>query len=471
MDFLRSNMNLDRRGSYLVFGLCLVGLTTLFGCGSSSDSGATSCSVDADCSYGSVCGVQDTCVSVDCRNCTAEQVCYTTSSNPEGTCSWPCSEDTDCPGDRTCASSGKCVSGQTGTGDGDGNDGDSGCETDDDCEGDKICDLNGQCKQKENEEDNDGGEETGCENDGECSGDKVCKEGSCQAPSDDGGESGPCGGCPDGKLCDTRSSSCVDNTCTPKTPGSCGSGKLLHPEICRCVECAADSDCSGEKTCNSNYQCSDPCEHSCDSSNSNACANVANRDLCLGGCCVQCIGRSDCSDGKLCIEGMCEQPPSCSGDSDCSSGLTCQGGTCQPGTGGGNDDNGGSGQQCSSQQDCPQNERCFNGRCVGLGGGGSGFPGLGGSGLPDRDCGYCNSSGGSCSCGGSLSCKGLSDLAPSGLGGLLGQLGSNLGFAQACGICQNPGSQGSCPSGLQCRELSLMGITLKAACLPSNIAP
>ena len=67
-----------------------------------------SCESDMDCDLGAVCSASKVCVVLGCPLCTEDQICFTGSDLPDGSCSAPeCMQEGDCPQGESC-SGGMC---------------------------------------------------------------------------------------------------------------------------------------------------------------------------------------------------------------------------------------------------------------------------------------------------------------------------------------------------------------------------
>jgi Cys-rich repeat protein len=368
------------------------------------------CVSSSDCDAPSVCSagkcVMETCSTKD--DCPAGKIC-----NLAGACVEPsgsCSSDAECPSGQVCFADGQCG---------------EGCSMDTDCEAGKYCDTGARlCA-------------TGCRNSMECGEGLVCganRACACNATS-----------CPAGKVCDMMTGSCVIRSITscdevtcqpgmfcdpvdfqckpgctdrPGQPNSCQAGEVCNlatgqcvgnacggrdgsecvgtsrprwnTQNCFCAECLSDSDCPGGKSCNANGTCQ-ACAP-CDPATPGVCGVGANANApyCIAGCCVQCIGNADCPAGKICLDGVCGQPPSCAQDPNaCPQGYTCQNGQCQPPSSGGGACNIADPSSCPIGQTCTPTDQSGNGTCEALGGG---------------FCGLCNAD---CTCNGGLTCNGF----------------------------------------------------------------
>lgn len=101
-------------------------------------------------------------------------------------------------------------------------------------------------------------------------------------------------------------------------------GEVCVDGLCR--QCRNDSQCSKIDSC---LTCS-----------ANECVKVAN-------CCKSDV---DCPNGR-CVDGRCGAPQ-CTANSDCPEGQRCKDGKCTTQTG------------CSADSDCPNGLRCKNGECT-----------------------------------------------------------------------------------------------------------
>jgi hypothetical protein len=332
-----------------------------------------SCEDDGDCASGTMCDSSiDLCVPehppVPCEgdaDCPGDDACEAGWCVPPE----PCDDDSDCPGGDVCDKSGSvdlCVPGQPPVP----------CETEADCPADActyddvgtcgpVC-LGGYCQPG-----GDGGS-GGCQDDGDCPGGYGCTSiGSCAPVQDpvscdsqyDCGGAGCAGGycvpAGDGEECDDASD-CYGNDDVGNEQcigGMCSDSAV---DLRLCVEGAS---------CPAGYECS-----------GDTCARIE------GACELD----ADCSDGKSCIGGWCDQ--ACDGGGACGGpGNTCAIGRCV--------------RACISYGECGSHEACVEGGCVArvalAGIGGSGDPSLWTVALPGGDVS------GGCSAGGAGGRDGL----------------------------------------------------------------
>lgn len=406
-----------RRFSVLAFAVLAI-LAIASACGSdNTGEGSSSCTYDMDCALGQVCSFAGQCVTASCDNCTAEQICYITPSNPEGSCSRPeCLSPEDCAEGQTCTN-GLCQ---------------SGCASAVDCPGDQICNLANQCV--------DPPQPSTCTNDNECESGEVCTNGACVPAPATSCEAVQCEAnerchpqtfacvrdcvsdptlCDANQVCDATTGQCSANPCPGANPEACeGATPHFNTTLCACVGCVNNADCSGGQVCNSNGTCvtAGECAQPCDPNVPGTCGGGT--PYCLDNCCSECVGAADCPQGLLCLNGFCGTPPDCTNDpSVCPAGYECQSGSCVPPQ---------TGQNCDPQDpaSCPVGTFCdpATSTCGGLGG--------------ELGCGLCNED---CTCPGSLTCDGF-----------------------FCSGCQGSliNLQGGCPDGQFC---------LGGLCFPSPI--
>ena len=208
--------------------------------------------------------------------------------------------------------------------------------------------------------------------------------------------------CPPGEACITRKNSRSQCATGPKctTNCDCPQGQLCYSGGCQktkvpvyccekagCPEGTICFDKNGtQKTCTKAGGPSG-CQHTCDCSQGLLCVNqicikVGNPVYCcdktscpsgktcvwrvggLGNCKpnqIRCKSSCDCQVGESCFNGACTKSNAmhcCSRKNQCPSGQICQ------------DKQGalricGSGRSCTNKCDCPAQETCFNGRCIG----------------------------------------------------------------------------------------------------------
>lgn len=146
--------------------------------------------------------------------------------------------------------------------------------------------------------------------------------------------------CPRGKLC-------LDFQCKPgcRSDRDCPEDLRCDPKVAPdgdCFMCVQDADC-GLKVCQ-DHQCVIDCS---------AVTCPINKPVCdpETGICLQCMVKSDCSTGNLCLGNNCV--PGCEIDDDCARGLYCAQGSCVSCT---KDDH------CSDGMKCRANT-CTSGEC------------------------------------------------------------------------------------------------------------
>jgi hypothetical protein len=368
------------------------------------------CTSSSDCEGAAVCSagkcVEESCSSKD--DCSAGKIC-----NLAGACVDPpssCSSDQECPSGSVCFEDGQCG---------------SGCSADADCETGKYCDTGARLCSPGCRDSVECGEGLVCGvnrtcscTDMSCGAGKVCdtQTGTCMIQTITSCDEVTCqpgffcneqtfaceqgctsmagqpNSCQAGEVCNGATGLCMGSTCGGRDGSSCaGTDRPLWNTVnCFCAECLGDGDCTGGESCNANGSCQ-TCSP-CDPNTPGVCGTGANADspYCIAGCCVQCIGNADCPSGKICLDGVCGQPPSCAQDPNaCPSGYTCQNGTCAPPT------NGGGACDIMDPSSCPLGQSCIpdaqggTGTCQSLGGG---------------SCGLCNAD---CTCDGGLTCNGF----------------------------------------------------------------
>jgi hypothetical protein len=148
-----------------------------------------------------------------------------------------------------------------------------------------------------------------CLSDGVCPIGTLCLAGTCQSGCRSDRD------CPDSLKCD------------PKSGANGG-----------CFTCVQDPDCNG-RICRE-HQCVIDCS---------VVKCIAERPICdpLNGGCVQCLVKTDCPVGNLCLGNRCIE--GCEVDRDCSGGRKCSGGTCV---------------QCITDNQCPVQQKCLQNQCL-----------------------------------------------------------------------------------------------------------
>ncbi len=430
----RSQFNLSNCRTRLVtLAVMIVSLFFFTACGEDEVSNQA-CTFDEDCVLGTVCGAGGSCVTAACDFCTAEQICYKTPSNPEGSCSAPqchtsddcngqrcvqglcqsaasgCTKEADCPEGQTCSLAGTCVDKPVNT---------------NECEDSTQCNIDAGEVCRDNKcvvppcTANSCGEGKVCGEDGKCVDGPSCNDEDCAENERCLPSTGACGVdcvsdasiCTGGEMCDKPTATCVPNPCAGigVDPETCG-GNTPHFSVelnCSCVQCTDNSHCGPGKVCGANGTCTaDQCATPCDSSQPGTCNGAPGTPYCVGGCCSQCIGAADCPSGQLCLDGFCGVPPNCDIDPTvCPQGYTCEAGQCKPPQ---------TGQGCNPQDptSCPAGTFCgLDNTCQSAGG--------------ELGCGLCNPD---CTCPNGLTCDGL-----------------------MCDGCQvQIGGTSQCPAGTQC---------------------
>jgi outer membrane exchange protein TraA len=172
----------------------------------------------------------------------------------------------------------------------------AGCRDDKDCKSGFTCDpVQHTCHE--------------CNEDTDCAKGKSCSNHTCVT-------------------CDTADS-CAGNSCNccPPTPAgkamTCAALELNGQP--RCVECAKNEDCGGNRVCDLNIgRCFDqlPNHETADCCGDSCVQCPPDTPFCLpgpiGNACAQCRSDADCGDGKFCLSGTCA---TCTRDRRC--GLRC----------------------------------------------------------------------------------------------------------------------------------------------------
>ncbi len=256
---------------------------------SAEDNSCVGCLSDSDCADGKECNNRE-CVNIDlCAgvNCTGGQSC----NSETGACECPSGEifynnrceapsctnkEIQCSGSTpVCAANGKCVE----------------CVSASDCGANEICSGN-TCQTVDR-----------CK-DVSCSGGKSCNpnNGQCECPGDKPYESGGIceaancanGGinCGSNQICNSTSKQCEDKNCVNGGVTCSGVNSVCNTSTKQCVQCTANSHCSGGKTCQSN-SCSCP---------------SSKPYTTTGGVCAECTSDSHCSGVNICSNNSCEEP-------------------------------------------------------------------------------------------------------------------------------------------------------------------
>ena len=273
---------------------------------------AENCGANEICS-GNTCQTVDRCKDVSCtggKSCNPDNgicICPSGKIDNNGTCETPnCANGgTTCKGSTPqCTTDGRCVE----------------CIKDGDCSGAGEKCLSNTCQTVDR-----------CAG-VNCSGGKTCNpdNGICICPSGKIDNNGTCEApnCTNGgvtcsgvnSVCNTSTKQCVQ--CTANS--HCSGGKTCQSNSCSCpsskpytttggvcVECTSDSHCSGSKECNENHQCilpADPCEGiTCTNgtcSNGTCQCNNGFHPLDVTTC-VECTQDSHCNSGKVCLNSSC----------------------------------------------------------------------------------------------------------------------------------------------------------------------
>ncbi|TVR02530.1 MAG: hypothetical protein EA398_07295 [Deltaproteobacteria bacterium] len=257
---------------------------------------------------------------------------------------------------------------------------------------------------------------------------QVCNNGVCQLDPGGGGGGDLCTGvsCPAGEICNRANGQCIPNTCELNESECPSNAPFVDIVACRCVGCAADSDCDEDETCTQLNRCLFAGRGSCSSQ-----ADCPGGTFCQAGRCVDCIAAEDCGQDLFCVRGACKP-------CECPEGEICSpSGVCVPDFTRG----------CSSDAECQSAAGMLgspnpeNGRCD-----------------PEVGCfmaGECNSGIGgndpfNAPCAAGTVCQTGSDL-----GGILDIfLGGGGEPVSACGGCTEgaaPGQPGGCRQGEECR--------------------
>ncbi len=274
------------RSSQVFRLMCVAMSCALTGCLAEPPPGdAPECVADADCVFGQVCLASGECGAMPCASCGPDQICVTLEDGVQA-CSVPqCGSDADCVSPERCEA-GVCAA--------------KACSTAEDCDPWEICDpLQGVCREPPEV----------CEGDQQCSSGEVCITdlGVCVLGCADDDA------CGEGQVCDPSSRLCVT--------GCRDDSGCLDLEVCDQASRSCIPRCSDEGLCD------EFCEVACDPVTPGSCSDAT--PFCIDGCCVECVGPSDCFGSEVCVESSCVRPPSCiEGSAMCPAGLSCQGGSC-----------------------------------------------------------------------------------------------------------------------------------------------
>ena len=139
----------------------------------------------------------------------------------------------------------------------------------------------------------------------------------------------------DEMLCAPASNSCGSSACTVTEASCTAAGQRLDADTCACVDCLADSECTGAgEICGPDGDCvvvGGPCERITDCPDGICDTRI--------GRCVQCLTPGDCAAGQVCQRGICA-------DCECPVGQQCDiNGACV-------DLGGGDPSSCTSDSEC-----------------------------------------------------------------------------------------------------------------------
>ncbi|MCX7957458.1 MAG: SUMF1/EgtB/PvdO family nonheme iron enzyme [Deltaproteobacteria bacterium] len=267
------------------------------------------------------------------------------------------------------------------------------CISKSDCPSDYICENN-QCKLIIQE----------CKTDGECEKGKICEDEKCQTGCRSVRD------CPEKMLCDLNKPpfgecvqcigpddcqenyNCINGQCVFYcTENKDCSGKICNLATHKCVDCLKDGDCPLKTICDSANKCVDGCRSSRDCT-----PLLCDTGKGENGKCVECLTNENCTDiNKVCSDGLCvfrcDGDEDCNGKkcdktsgicvdcllkSDCKLGFICVDKKCIPGC----DDNRdcpvnqpvcrpdigeyGTCVRCDGDEDCDTSEKCIQNNCV-----------------------------------------------------------------------------------------------------------
>ena len=163
-------------------------------------------------------------------------------------------------------------------------------------------------------------------------------------------------GCEDTDCCDQQGQ-CQPCVCT--TDADCPAGGICQDNECG-PGCSEDHPCPSGQCCGPDQKCHLTCTTD---------SNCPDPEMCLaGGCCgiaceplVFCNRTSDCPDGEYC-DGASTCQSGCGGDQDCEEDEICFQFGCVPACQDSADCN--RGTTCSSVEECEPDETCDNGYCM-----------------------------------------------------------------------------------------------------------
>ena len=224
------------------------------------------------------------------------------------------------------------------------------CQSDDECPPGRYCGDTGTCVEP-------------CVDDSNCADDEICEDGACEDAPPLCSSDGEC----------EMGDYCVGGYCLPPCPPDGNDGCSGNDDV---DGCDAEACCGGyhgesppcvrDSQCEDGYICDDgvceppdtPCDVSC-----------PDGEVCIDGTCEPpgnpCSEDSECNGGEVCVDGHChegeppcegEDCPPCTWDADCPGGELCLDGTCHPAE---------PPVPCDNNGDCPANQVCEGGYCDG----------------------------------------------------------------------------------------------------------
>src|SRR5690554_310632 len=180
------------------------------------------------------------------------------------------------------------------------------CEVDEDCGKGQLCEssfFSARCA-------------VICECDSDCNDDEIC----IRRPTEPNAPARCARGCRTHADCDGEGERCVDELCRTGCidDGDCGANEYCDPER-KCVtrECEQSSDCGEGFVCEG--VCVKGCHADDDCPGGEGCVRLGDHP----GTCTPaaCIGDEDCSQGEICLCGLCHE--TCESDDDCEEHQHC----------------------------------------------------------------------------------------------------------------------------------------------------